>query len=34
MAFAGSPATRVVPTNHVPFPAGAACTGCHSASNF
>jgi hypothetical protein len=32
--FAGSPATKVVPANHVPFPAGTACTVCHAASNF
>ncbi|MFM2287658.1 MAG: hypothetical protein RL684_801, partial [Pseudomonadota bacterium] len=32
--FAGAPATKVVPANHVPFPAGTACTTCHSATNF
>jgi hypothetical protein len=32
--FAGSPVTKVVPGNHVPFPAGTSCTTCHSSSNF
>jgi hypothetical protein len=32
--FAGAPATKVVPANHVPFPAGTSCTTCHSGTSF